>query len=428
MSSTRSESETNRRAGVTAPQRPSVVLPVALLGLLIVGVAVAYKIFQNAPPPASAPTTTAPAQNSPPLRAIVPAEQAATAPVAAPPVKAPAAPVRAASTPPVDARQLMATLTSLNTNGPLSADDVQKWKESLQQLVRQGASSVPTIKDYLAQNMDASFAGVPGADQLGYASLRAGLLNALGQIGGPEATSALLQTLQSTPFPADVAQIAATLQQQSPGQYDGDIMTAVRAQLTQASADQLGNANVGPLFQLLGAAAANGTDVSADLTQYASKWPYYASIELANLPNGTGLPALLQMAQDTPGSGQIAALQALAQLAPGNSQVAAALVNLAQQGQLSDAALSQLAPYLAGRENQLGSVANPSGTTSQGLHIANGNQDFSAADLLNSLSPSQVNARISIIDQLLQALPAGDATGQQVLQQQKINLQGRLGK
>lgn len=428
MSSTRSESETNRRAGVTAPQRPSVVLPVALLGLLIVGVAVAYKIFQNAPPPASAPTTTAPAQNSPPLRAIVPAEQAATAPVAAPPVKAPAAPVRAASIPPVDARQLMATLTSLNTNGPLSADDVQKWKESLQQLVRQGASSVPTIKDYLAQNMDASFAGVPGADQLGYASLRAGLLNALGQIGGPEATSALLQTLQSTPFPADVAQIAATLQQQSPGQYDGDIMTAVRAQLTQASADQLGNANVGPLFQLLGAAAANGTDVSADLTQYASKWPYYASIELANLPNGTGLPALLQMAQDTPGSGQIAALQALAQLAPGNSQVAAALVNLAQQGQLSDAALSQLAPYLAGRENQLGSVANPSGTTSQGLHIANGNQDFSAADLLNSLSPSQVNARISIIDQLLQALPAGDATGQQVLQQQKINLQGRLGK
>lgn len=428
MSSTRSESETNRRAGVTAPQRPSVVLPVALLGLLIVGVAVAYKIFQNAPPPASAPTTTAPAQNSPPLRAIVPAEQAAPAPVAAPPVKAPAAPIRAASTPPVDARQLMAMLTSLNTNGPLSADDVQKWKESLQQLVRQGASSVPTIKDYLAQNMDASFAGVPGADQLGYASLRAGLLNALGQIGGPEATSALLQTLQSTPFPADVAQIAATLQQQSPGQYDGDIMTAVRAQLTQASADQLGNANVGPLFQLLGAAAANGTDVSADLTQYASKWPYYASIELANLPNGTGLPALLQMAQDTPGSGQIAALQALAQLAPGNSQVAAALVNLAQQGQLSDAALSQLAPYLAGRENQLGSVANPSGTTSQGLHIANGNQDFSAADLLNSLSPSQVNARISIIDQLLQALPAGDATGQQVLQQQKINLQGRLGK
>lgn len=428
MSSTRSESEINRRAGVTAPQRPSVVLPVALLGLLIVGVAVAYKIFQNAPPPASAPTTTAPAQNSPPLRAIVPAEQAAPAPVAAPPVKAPAAPVRAASTPPVDARQLMAMLTSLNTNGPLSADDVQKWKESLQQLVRQGASSVPTIKDYLAQNMDVSFAGVPGADQLGYASLRAGLLNALGQIGGPEATSALLQTLQSTPFPADVAQIAATLQQQSPGQYDGDIMTAVRAQLTQASADQLGNANVGPLFQLLGAAAANGTDVSADLTQYASKWPYYASIELANLPNGTGLPALLQMAQDTPGSGQIAALQALAQLAPGNSQVAAALVNLAQQGQLSDAALSQLAPYLAGRENQLGSVDNPSGTTSQGLHIANGNQDFSAADLLNSLSPSQVNARISIIDQLLQALPAGDATGQQVLQQQKINLQGRLGK
>jgi len=430
MNSTRSEPEANRRTNAPGGQRPSIVVPVAIVGLLIVGGAVAYKVFQSSPVPAPAPVAAAPAQQSSPVRPIVPAEQAPAAPAApvapmpARPVPAPAAP----SAPPVDARQLMTSLTSLDTKNPLSADDAQKWKESLQQLVRQGSSSVPAIKDYLAQNLDVSFAGVQGADQLGYASLRAGLLNALGQIGGPDATSAMLQTLQSSPFPTDVAQIAATLQQQAPGQYDGEVLTAVRAQLVQAAADQLGNANVGPLFQLLGAAGANGTDVSADLTQYASKWPYYTAIELAALPNGTGLSPLLQMAQDNPGAGQIAAVQALAQLAPQNSQVASALVNMVQQGQLSDAALAQLAPYLGGRANQLGSVDNPSGTPSQGLHISNGNQDFSAADLLSSLSPSQVTQRISIIDQLLQALPAGDTVGQQALQQQKINLSGRLGK
>jgi len=101
---------------------------------------------------------------------------------------------------------------------------------------------------------------------------------------------------------------------------------------------------------------------------------------------------------------------------------------MAKQGQLSDVELAQLAPYLSGRENQLSSEANPAGTSTQGLHLANGNQDFSIAILENTLTPDQATQRLSIVDQLLQAIPASDIMGQQALQQQKAALAGRQAK
>src|ERR1700733_7015973 len=47
-------------------------------------------------------------------------------------------------------------------------------------------ASVPAIQQFLAQNQDANYAGVSGADALGYNSLRSAMLDALAQIGGPE--------------------------------------------------------------------------------------------------------------------------------------------------------------------------------------------------------------------------------------------------
>jgi hypothetical protein len=435
MSSKPPQARSDRRTNAPGGQKPSLVLPAVIVGLLMVGGAVAYKMFEASPPaaaPVAAPAATvAPPQKHPAVQAIAPREeivQTPAAPVAVVPgmaVKAPPARVSPGE-PTADSRQLMGTLTSLDLKGPITAEDAQKWKESLQQLVRQGPSSVAAIQEYLAQNLDASYAGVTGADQLGYSSLRAGLLNALGQIGGPEATAAMLQTLQTSVFPTDIATLAATLEQQAPGQYQGEILTAVRAQLAMAAQDQLGNVNVGPLFQLLSGAAANGADVAADLAQYSSKWPYYAAIELANLPNGAGVSSLVQIAQDNTGGNQIAAAQALVQLAPQNSQALNALLDMARQGQLSDADLAQLAPYLGGRENQLSSE-NPPGTSTQGLHIANGNQDFTVAEP-NALTPDQVTQRLSIIDQLLQSIPADDTLGRQALQQQQSALTGKQAK
>jgi hypothetical protein len=418
-------------------KRPSIIFPVALVGIALVVGALFLKRNQSQPPPGpTAVETSTPAPVSSPVRPVVPRPETTEATVAPAPVAATVpgtavkptpAPIRS-SVPDVDAHQLMSGITTLDTNAPITADAAQKWKDNLQQLVRQGASSVPAIHDYLAQNLDVNFAGVPGADQLGYSSLRSALLNALGQIAGPESTALMLQTLQTSVYPTDVATIAGILEQQSPGQYSSDVLAAARTQLAAAAQDQLGNANVGPLFQLLANAAAGGTDVSADLAQYGSKWPFYASIELASLPNGQGLPALVQLAQNSSSGAQSAAVESLAQMAPGNTQALDSLVSLAKQGAIPDGILAQLAPYLGGRENQLGGANNPPGTPTQGLFISNGNQNFSAADLLNSLTPNQINQRLTIIDQLLAAIPPGDTLSQNALQQQKGVLTGRLAK
>lgn len=431
MNSTPPQRKTDRPPNAATAQRPSIVLPAAIVGLLVVGGAVAYKVFQSPAPPPAPAVTVAPVENKPAVRAIAPPQETAEAPVA--PAKAAPVPGTATTAPPpapaapsqpaVDPRGLMQTLTGLDLKGPISADDARKWKESLQQLIQQGPSSVNSIREYLAQNLDVSFAGVSGADQLGYSSLRAGLLDALGQIGGADATAAMLQTMQTSVFPTDVATLAAMLEQQSPGQYQSQILSAVRSQLAQAAQGQLGDANVGPLFQVLATEAASGADVSADLSQYSTKWPYYTAIELSALPNGAGLASLMQMAQNEGGATQTAAAQALAQMAGQNAQAASALLAMAQQGQLSDALLNQIAPYLSGRENELGPAVNPQGTTSQGLHIASGNQDFTAADV--PLTPAQASQQISVIDQILQALPSGDSQGRQALQQQISNLGAR---
>lgn len=420
-------------------QRPSIIVPVLAFGMaIIVGAVILKMVLTPAPPavPAAPPATaTAPvAPEKPVIRAIVPrADNNIESPVPVPVANVPGAAARVTlaratpNAPAVDPKDLMATLTSLDLKGPISPEDALKWKKAMEQLVDQGPSSIATIREYLAQNQDISFAGVQGADQLGYSSLRAGLLNALGQIGGPEATEAMLQTLQTTTFPSDVATLAATLQQQAPGQYDSQIMSAVRGQLSAASSGQLPGANVGPLFQLLANAAASGADVTADLQQYSSQWPYYAAIEMANLPNGAGISSLMQMLQNNTGASQSAAAQALAQLASQNSQALDSLVDLAKQGQLSDTTLAQLAPYLGGRENELGGDSPP-GASTQTIHMANGNQDFAATDLINTLTPDQVDQRISMIDQLLQALPSDDTQAQQALQQQRGALAGRQVK
>jgi uncharacterized protein YoaH (UPF0181 family) len=158
---------------------------------------------------------------------------------------------RAPEAAPADPKDLVSDLAALDGKQPITPEQAQKWKESLQQLIRQGAASVPAIQQFLAQNLDANYAGVSGADALGYNSLRSAMLDALAQIGGPESTQAMLQILQTSIFPTDIATLAKTLDAQGPGQYQQAILDAVRQQLNLGALDQLGGANVLPLFQVL---------------------------------------------------------------------------------------------------------------------------------------------------------------------------------
>jgi hypothetical protein len=417
------------------PRKKSLAMPVVVIGVLVIVAAFGYKQYQSSTPVApSAPpsedsshvaATPAPAPATQPA----PAQPQASAPAEAAPKPAPAPPpVAQPEAAPGDPKDLVSGLAVLDGKQPITPEQAQKWRESLQQLVRQGSASVPAIEQFMAQNQDANYAGVSGANALGYNSLRSAMLDALTQIGGADATQAMLQIMQSSVYPTDIATLAKTLDGQGQGQYQQPILDAVRQQLNLAAMDQLGGANVLPLFQVLANEAANGANVSSDLTQYAEKWPYYSSIALASLPDGAGVPNLIQIAQGSLPGNPSAAAQALAELAPQNPQALSSLLDLAKGGQLTDSALAQLAPFLAGREFQLGPPQDPAAGGYMTYHIAVGNQDFSAFDTGGAMTQPQITERLSLIDQLLQAIPSADAAAQDALQQQRSALTARQSK
>jgi hypothetical protein len=408
-----------------APPKKSAVLPVLVIAVLIIVAALGYK-FQSSRPPAPLSATDTSPSSPTPSPAAGPAEPRAEASAIADSTPAPS-PAQSASPPssaspeaaPADPKDLVAGLAALDGKEPITPEQAQKWKESLQQLIRQGAASVPAIQQFMAQNQDANYAGVSGANALGYNSLRSAMLDALAQIGGPDSTQAMLQILQSSIFPTDIATLAKTLDAQGPGQYQQAILDAVRQQLNLGALDQLGGANVLPLFQVLASQAASGAEVNADLTQFAEKWPYYATIALASLPDGAGVASLIQIAQGTLPGNPSAAAQALAELAPQNPQALSTLLDLAKGGQLNDMVLAQLAPFLGGREYELGPPQDLAGGGYLTFHMANGNQDFSAFDASGTLTQPEITERLSIIDQLLQAIPSTDSAAQDALQAQR---------
>ena len=279
--------------------------------------------------------------------------------------------------------QLMSTLTNLDlSRGGISPEQAQQWKTTFQALVGQGPAAVPAIRDFLARNLELNVDSLSGGDQLGQSSLRSAMLNALGQIGGPEALAVELQTLQATTQPAEVFQLAQMLEQQSPGQYRQQIADSANQLLSMAGSGQLSsNWDVGPLFKVL--QQYGDTSALTSLEQNQSQWKYYAAIALAGLPDGQGIAALNRQAQQTEGgASRDFALQLLAQDAVQYPDAASALLEQARANQIPDRAWAKIAAQLVGEQIQIGvPPQSADGSTSpmaglKSFHIANGNQNF----------------------------------------------------
>jgi hypothetical protein len=434
MSNTTQRSNPAGRANAAEPARMSVVLPVLMAGILAIGGVIGYWVLKGhapAPQPESSaqesgqtPAATTPASSEP---STIP-NPAATA-ERVPAVVAKRRPVQTPREPAVPPAQLTATLSQIDLKQPITAEQAGQWKQTLQQLVQQGSAAVPAIQDFLTQNHDASATAADVAGQLGYPSLRAGLIDALAQIGGPDGAAAMLQVLQASTVPADLPLLAKDLEAQAPGQYQQQILDATRQQLSMAMQGGMGdNPQVGPLFQVLANEAANGANVSQDLQTYGSKWAYYSTIALASLPDGAGVSSLTQLAQNPQGNSTVAA-QVLAQVSSQNPQALSSLIGMAASGQLSDHALAQLAPFLAGEQYEL---TPPGGQPPEGLqtiHMASGNQDFAAyVPAAGALTQAQIDQQVGAINQILQALPAADDEARGALQLQLTQLTSRRGK
>jgi hypothetical protein len=398
--------------------RKPVLYAVWLLVLIAIMAVVAVKIFNRpqaeSQPPESADATPAPKagySRPKPIHAVSASEPAATAPVEpsdarlASRSRAPVAGSTPASTrlePTAETRGLVSSLANLDVSAPLTAEAAATWRENLARLVQTGAAGLPAIQEFLALNKDVNFESVAGgAGLLGSSSLRMSLLDSLGNIPGPEALAVSAQALQSATDPREIALLAKNLERQAPEQYRDAAVAAARAALAEASEGRMPGKDTGPLFDVL--RTYGGPNAVQDFQQAATgQWKYYATIALAELPDGAGVPALLQLVTDPASNsrgGRVPAMQALAQLVPDNAQARDALLEQARQAAIPNATWINIAAAFIGDKFQIGSASTENNSNLRTWHLAYGNQNYYAAP--TPLTADQVQQRLGIIDQFL---------------------------
>jgi hypothetical protein len=308
------------------------------------------------------------------------------------------------------AQALLDRLAHLNLSGArISPAQAKEMNALFEQLRGQGAAAVPAIRDFLQSHKDVNFDAAGGAELMDYSSLRLALIDTLHQMGGPEAATAAAEALQNTTDPLEIALLSLTLEQQSPGQYRDVEISAANAALSQALSGNWKGGDVSALFETF--QAIGDTNVAPLLKQAASKWNYYATLALAGLPDGAGIPSLIQLAKDpaitSMGSGDFA-LRPLAQVAMLYPDAAQALVQQASQNQIRDSAWPTVASSLAG------------------TYIQYGNQIFGTTAPPASWSPADISQRITLLNQLLSV--TSSQAGRQALQNAITSLSNRLPK
>ena len=320
------------------------------------------------------------------------------------------------------ARQLASTLSAFDAStGPLTSERAGEWKQTLQQLVQQGAAGAAAIREYLEKNTDWVF-GADAGKLTGYDSVRKAMFDALGQIGGPEALGVVLGTLQTTADPKEIALLAKNLAQLEPEQHQAEVLSAVHDALAMAADKNLEGADVGPLFEVL---QKYGGAIS-QLEQATGQWKYYATMALAQLPDGAGIPSLKRMVQDP--NGADAALQMLAQMSAQYPEARAVLLDQVHSGKIAANIWPYLISPLAGDQFQVqdsafdGTANLARGSEVRTTHISYGNQNVISAPDAN-LTPAQIDQQMKLVDELMAA--TSDPAALKALQQSKDQLSRR---
>jgi hypothetical protein len=216
-----------------------------------------------------------------------------------------------------NANDLLEDLKSLAWNEDTASEEQAAYL--LQRLRAQGADALVPIRDFLLDGHDASPA------------LREALLEVLLSLRLPQVEDLALELLASGVPPAELWQLGQYLENVQPGKHADFILRAAEQALINAEPVTFFPAE---FFQLLG--ALGNEETALLLAELQMERGPYASIALAAIPDGRGLPVLEQNARifaagrDTL-EGRLA-IQLLAQQAPQFPQAAAALIELAEQG------------------------------------------------------------------------------------------------
>jgi hypothetical protein len=313
-------------------------------------------------------------------------------------------------------------------NGALTREQVADWKSSFQKLIQNGPSAVPAIREFLSSNTELDF-GAGSRQWLGYVSARNAMVGALMEIGGPEAVSALQQTLQTATDPTEIAILAQDLDKLQPEQHRVEAVEAARQVLEIAGTRKLETKDVAPLFELLG--NYGGAGAVPDLQKAATQWSYYAPMALGLLPEGAGIPSLVQLVQDdhTSVCTRDTALQMLAQASDQSREAYDVLIEQARLGAISEFGWRLMGLVLSGdRVGYLHSAFEDAEEINQQTGVrttsTSDNQHFYSVPA--SLTPVQAQQRTRLIDELLIATKSPTAVD--VLVESKASLSRHIAQ
>jgi PBS lyase HEAT-like repeat len=405
--------------------RGTIRAPVLFAGalLLALGVFVLLRFSKGEPPPVAGAAEPAaavePESNatvSPVTNTPAPADLAAQPPAALPSpkvVREPPPGIVAGS--PLALARVRTLVTNLTQFDPklqnVTPELAAWWRGQYDALKNSGADGVSAMREFLARNEDISFAGLTGKESVGYSSLRMAMLDALASIGGQTGIEGLLDVLHTTALPAEIAQLAQHLDTLAPSQYRQELLDASRAVLAHAQSGELKGYDVGSLFQVL--AKYGGTDAVTSFQTAGDTWKSYAAIALGNLPDGAGVPALIELARNGSGTPLVAAWPMVAERAATSDDARNALLDAVRAGTVPESAWPGLARALGGHEYHI--VAPPatmpgniSYNNSFSWYFQETGEQFIAVVNVASLSAQEINTRLSLIDQL-NGLNASDA-------------------
>jgi len=312
--------------------------------------------------------------------------------------------------------------------GPVTVEQASAWKEKLRQLEQQGQLSIPAIREFLGKNLDINFDADADRKLVGYPSLRLALLDTLQKIGGPEAVATTAQVLQTTADSLELATATKYLEETEPDKYRQMAVNAAREALNLAAEGKWDDRDVKPLFELL--RKYGGGVVAPDLEKASVQWKYYATMALADLPDGQGIPALLRLAQ--PSSDPSAAkddfiLHILAKVSPQYPEVRALLIEQARSDRIPASTWPSIASALAGVQFNFGTQffdpVSPGGTGGTNYHLE-ANQNFNRSPVTANWSAADFNQHLDLINQLLAV--TANAAAIQALQNAKTRLSARM--
>jgi len=303
---------------------------------------------------------------------------------------------------------LVASLRELSgTNVALTAEAVATWRTNFTQLVRYGPSAIPALRAFLDERTDYAFSDAVW-QVLGYSSARVAAIHALRLIGGPDAIAAMEGLLGTAQNPSEIALLARNLEEASPGQYREQCLNAARAGLQSAAASHDAQVDVAPLFEVF--QHYGDATVIPDLENALKQWKYYATIALANLPEGAGIPSILRLADPAGSSGnRVVALQMVARLATDNSDARQFLITQVANKTIPANLWAYLTAPLSGDQYfpvdsaitqypQLRTLSDLKTT-----HIEYGNQNLYNLPGTQSLTPEGINQRLALAEELLKA-------------------------